>query len=297
KAIHRRGMDGEVVRGDDAKFERADGSIQWLCWAMHPWKTADDSIGGIVIFSEDITERKRAEQERETLLQEIQHSREQLQVLSRQLIEAQENERRHIARELHDEVGQVMLAVKTNLETIQFAPEPATLNEHLTESVSSVNRALEQIRTLALNLRPSLLDDFGLVPTLEWFLERQARGAQHKINFHSDLPEMRLPAIIETTGFRVVQAALTNVARHAQARRVDVTLRWISAMRELELCVRDDGVGFDVPAALARARHGESLGLLGMQERVRLAGGAIAIDSTPGQGTEVRARFPIKDEG
>ncbi len=245
----------------------------------------------------DITERKRAEQERETLLQEIQHSREQLQVLSRQLIEAQENERRNIARELHDEVGQVMLAVKTNLETIQFAPEPATLNARLAESVGIVDRALEQLRVLALNLRPSLLDDFGLAPALEWFLERQARGAHFKIIFHSDLPEMRLPAIIETTGFRVVQAALANVARHAQAKRVDVTLCWMPAARELELRVRDDGIGFDVPAALARARHGASLGLLGMQERVRLAGGAIAIESTPGQGTEICARFPIKDEG
>ncbi len=252
-----------------------------------------DAIGkvtGFVSMNRDITARKRVEQQ-------LAASAAQLRALSRRLVKTQETERRSIARELHDEVGQVILAVKTNLETMQLIQEPETLNERLAASINIVSRALEQIRALALNLRPSLLDDFGLMTTLEWYLERQAKDAPFKINFQTDLPDKRFPPDIETNCFRVTQAALTNITRHAQATQAEVTLRLIPDAQVLELSVRDDGVGFDVPAALERARHGESLGLLGMQERVQLIGGQIAIESAPGRGTEIRARVPIKAEG
>jgi signal transduction histidine kinase len=108
---------------------------------------------------------------------------------------------------------------------------------------------------------------------------------------------MRFSPDIETSCFRVAQAALTNITRHAQATQVDVTLRRLPATQILELTVRDNGVGFDVPIALERARHGESLGLLGIQERIQLIGGQIAIESMPGSGTEICARVPIKAEG
>jgi PAS domain S-box-containing protein len=228
------------------------------------------------------------------MFEQVQAGHEQLHTLSRRLLEVQEVERRFLARELHDEIGQVMLAIKTNLETMQLASKSVKLKARLADSAAIVSRALEQIRTLALDLRPSLLDDFGLMPTLEWYLERQAMDAPFEINFQTDLPDMRFSPDIEASCFRVTQAAMTNIARHAQATQVDVTLRWLPATQILELSVRDNGIGFDVSAALEHARQGESLGLLGMQERVQLIGGQLAIESAPGRGTEIRARVPIK---
>jgi PAS domain S-box-containing protein len=251
----------------------------------------------------DITERKRAEQEHERLFQEAQRAHEQLETLSRRLMDAQENDRRELARELHDEIGQVLTAVKTNLQAIRLSPEPETLQARLEESSDIVAQALEQIRALALDLRPSLLDDFGLVATIEWYLESQARRSGFRAEFHAEPPEMQLPPTLETTCFRVAQATLTNIERHARATEVQVTLRRTSETLEnsevsntLELVVRDNGIGFDVPAALERAARGASLGLPGMRERVRLAGGDIRVESAPSGGTEIRARFPIRDE-
>jgi two-component system sensor histidine kinase UhpB len=247
---------------------------------------------------QDITDRKRAEQERERLFQEVQSAHGQLQTLSRHLMDAQENERRQIARELHDEIGQVLTAIKTNLQAIQLAPEPATLQARLEESGTIVDHALEQIRTLALDLRPSLLDDFGLESALEWYLARQGRRAGFVAEFSAALPETRLPSALESTCFRVVQAAVTNAERYAHATKVQVLLRAIAPIEsdgitKLELVVRDDGVGFDVSTAMERSMRGASLGLVGMQERVRLAGGEITIESVHGQGTEIRAQFPL----
>ncbi|MDR3576076.1 MAG: PAS domain S-box protein [Anaerolineaceae bacterium] len=240
----------------------------------------------IVIVHENITDRKQAELK-------VAEYTAQLHSLSQRQNDSQEIERRNIARELHDEVGQVMTAVKTNLETIKLSPDTETLNAQLGESIRIVDRALDQIRTLALNLRPSLLDDFGLEPTLEWYLERLAKSAPYKINFISDLSEIRLPSDVETTCFRVIQVAMTNVSRHSHATQVNVSLRWYPKSTKVKLSVRDNGIGFDVVSALERARHGESLGLLGMQERVHLVGGQIEFKSTPGRGTKVNVKIQV----
>lgn len=215
-----------------------------------------------------------------------------LHELSRQVLQAQEVERRAIARELHDEIGQVLTAVSTNLQTIQLSSDAATLAERLNESVGLVDEALRQIRDLSLDLRPSMLDDFGLVPALEWFVDRQAQRSGFSAELAVEPAELRMPPNLETTVFRVAQIALTNVARHAQATHVCVALRQDAA--ELELLIRDDGIGFDVAAALERASRGATFGLLSMQERVRLVGGTLEIESTPGMGTEIRVRLPVE---
>ncbi len=225
------------------------------------------------------------------LFDQVRAGRERSQMLSQQLMEAQEMERRHLARELHDEIGQALTAVKINLQAVQRSAGGSAGLPRLEESVSIVDRALQQVRNLSLDLRPSLLDDLGLVAALRWYLDRQAQRAGFAVEFVADPPGIRASPSLETACFRVAQEALTNVVRHAQAKKVRVELRQRDP--ELHLVINDDGVGFEVAAARQRAIRGGSLGLLGMQERVLLIRGRIDIKSEPGHGTSIHACFPL----
>jgi len=252
-----------------------DDHIRYALVSKFPILDAQGAPTLIAGASIDITERKQAE--------------EQLQAFSQRLIQAQEDERRLIARELHDETGQALTALKFNLQSAQRtigAAVPA-----LDESVAMADTILQQVRELSLDLRPSLLDDLGLYAALRWYMDRQAQHAGWKTQFSSDHNEQRLPADIQTVGFRVAQQALVNVLRHAGAKRVWLDVR--QQDNELQLVLRDDGVGFDVAAARQRARGGHTLGLLGMQERVTLVDGRLDIRSAPGSGTEVRVHLPV----
>jgi PAS domain S-box-containing protein len=233
----------------------------------------------------NITERKQAEAKRK----EYSHK---LQVLSRRLVEAQETERRNIARELHDEIGQALTVIQLNLQVMLQAPDTKALAPRLNESLKVVERVLEQVQDISLDLRPSILDDLGLEPALRWYTDRQAALVELKVGFHADPLEQRLDPMIETECFRVAQEALTNVVRHARAKAVTVELRQEDG--QLHLCVRDDGIGFDVAAIRKKAVRGASLGLLSMEERAVLAGGRLEFLSVPGRGTEVHAWFPLK---
>ena len=225
------------------------------------------------------------------LFEQVRNNQRRLESLSRQLVEAQENERRALAQELHDQVGQSLTAVKLNLQTLQRVAEDAGIADELSSSVEITDRALQRIRNLSLNLRPTVLDDFGLEAALEWHLERQAIWFDLDISLTCDLPEERLSPELETTSFRITQSALTNAARHADADHVQVNVG-VEA-KTLVLSVEDDGVGFDVQAAMQRASQGGSLGLLSMQDRAEQLGGRLIIRSKPGEGTEVQARLPL----
>ena len=209
------------------------------------------------------------------------------------LLEVQEAERRAVARELHDGFGQVLTALRLSVQaTIRVPPERRA--EVGAESLALVDQAMAQVRELAVSLRPAVLDDLGLAAALTSDLGRQARLAG--LSLRLDLPDgqPRLPARIETASFRVAQEAFTNVARHAQAGEVVVTLT--RSPEAAEISIADDGKGFDLEAARARAKAGASLGLLSMEERVSLAGGALEIASAAGKGTTVRARFSLLAE-
>ncbi len=213
-----------------------------------------------------------------------------LQRLSRNVLEAQENERRAVARELHDELGQSLQAIKINLQTAQRFPQEAATR--LVESIGLVDHTIQQVRTLSVDLRPSLLDDLGLVAALEWYIERQAKQVGFVGHLRVEPRDLRLNPTVETACFRIVQEALTNVARHAKATQV-----WIELQQhgdELHLAIRDDGVGCDVRAMQERALQGNSFGLLGMRERAELAGGTFTMQSAPAQGTEIRLCFPLQ---
>lgn len=217
---------------------------------------------------------------------ELARANERLQALSRRQLEVQENERRRIARELHDEIGQLLTAITLNLQLCLKLPGVAPVSGRLEESIELVQRVSQRVRDLSLDLHPPLLDQVGLIAAVRWHVQREAERAGLVASVTTDELESRLDSRIEIACFRVVQEACTNIVRHARALTVGVELRRDAT--SLELTVRDDGVGFDV----AGSRYRASLGLLGMEERVTLAGGRLEIESTPGRGTLVRARFP-----
>jgi signal transduction histidine kinase len=246
---------------------------------------SDDELGQLTLAFDQMAQ---ALEQRE---QERQKASQKLQLLSHRLVEVQETERRQIARELHDEIGQSLTAAEMNLQAALQSPHAASLGKRLADSIEAVERVLEQVHDLSLNLRPSMLDDLGLEPALRWYTHRQAALTGMRAEFRSEPLEERLDSMIETGCFRVAQEALTNVVRHARAQAVSVELTHRDG--HLHLSVRDDGVGFDVGLLRDKAVHGASLGLLSMEERTSLAGGGLQFSSAPGCGTEVHAWFPL----
>ena len=233
---------------------------------------------GIQGTARDITERRRAQ--------------EAFRTFSQRLIEVQEAERQHIARELHDEIGQVLTAVRINLVSVQSSCQTDACRPQVDESIAIVDEALSRVRELSLELRPSLLDDLGLASALRWYVDRYAQRtgivAEVVNGFEGN---GRLPRDLETVCFRIAQEALTNVARHAQAKHVYVELRHRS--RKLLLTIRDDGVGFNAEQVMNNASSDSALGLRGMRERAHAVRGVIEINSTLNAGTLVFASFPL----
>jgi signal transduction histidine kinase len=213
-------------------------------------------------------------------------SQERYRSLARRLLEQQEHDRGALARELHDQLGQSLVAILLDLHAIKGELPPAS-QARVPESIQTIKKMIEQVQTLAFELRPSMLDEFGLVEALRHLVTRHGERAGVRTSFTATPADARAPVEIETASYRIVQEALSNVARHARASQVDVTLT--AEGGAFEVSVRDDGVGFDVE----RQRNG--LGLVGMGERADFAGGRLDIESAPGAGTTLRARFPRAD--
>jgi signal transduction histidine kinase len=214
-----------------------------------------------------------------------------LRDLSSQLISAQEQERRDIAREL-DETGQSLTVIRMDLmEMLHGAERPAA---RIPDCIAVADAAVAQIRAIVLNLRPTMLDDLGLVDALEWSLEQQAKAAGWKASLEGSGIQEEMPADIRTACFRIAQEALSNAARHAHASEVKLHLKMMGS--SLELTVSDNGAGFDLEryrSAEERKRH---FGLMSMEERASLVGGSLDVETSPGCGTRIRASFPMPVE-
>lgn len=217
-----------------------------------------------------------------------------LQMFSRQLIEAQEDERRRIARELHDQIGQVLTAVKMNLYSAQKGSRASEVSSYIKDNIEAVDEALRLVRDLSVDLRPPVLDDFGLVTALRWYVDRYTKRTGLDVDMVIELLDEneRFFRELETACFRIAQEALTNIVRHAQASHV--LLQLMKDENVLLLSVRDNGVGFDVESLRKRAPRAATLGLISMQERAHAAGGTIEIDSVISKGTEVRFRLNLE---
>ncbi len=211
----------------------------------------------------------------------------QLRELSQKLVQAQEAERKRLSLELHDQVGQMLTALRMEIANLgRISPDdPALFREHLSQAKQMAEGAMKTVRDLAMGLRPSMLDDLGLGPAIEWQSREFSRVSGIPVDVSIEGRLTRLTDEQKTGLFRVVQESLTNVLRHARAKRVSVTLK--ESSDRLVLLVSDDGRGIDP----GRPRRG--LGLLGMEERVRELGGAFSVHSAPGGGTTVRAEIPL----
>jgi signal transduction histidine kinase len=211
----------------------------------------------------------------------------QMRQLSQQLVKAQEDERRKLSRELHDHVGQMLTALRMELGTAERArvAPGQTFARSMAECKRLAQTMLRTVRDLAMGLRPSMLDDFGLQPALEWLVRDFARRANLRVDLVVEGELERLPDHHRTCIYRVVQEALTNCARHARASCITVTV--VERSAAIELAVTDDGVGFET--SIPRS----GLGLLGLDERVRELSGTLAITSAPGRGTTLRVKMPV----
>jgi signal transduction histidine kinase len=296
---HRRALEGEsvafeltaaVARKSQGEFIKATS-----LWQLEPLRDNEGTIVGALGIIVDISAERQAQAENRLLLEEVRESRERLKKLSRWLLDIQESERRSIARELHDEIGQALTLVKLQLQLVRDDADPDTKSEQrsrLAECVSTVNDALRQVRDLSLSLRPSLLDHLGLPATLRWYVARIGAAAGFTADVASDPPDIRLGTQVETICFRIAQEALTNVARHASATRVSIGVT--CSADHVVLTIRDNGCGFDVEGARRQALDGRSLGVIGMEERASLAGGCLSITSSDTDGTTVMATLPIQ---
>ena len=295
---------------DDAAFRDFlgnEGAVHYGAF-RHAKKSGEpidiDGVGHLVAWRgrparlvqiNDITERLRTQQTLERLNRELEVSHERLRALSRRLFEVQEEERKRLARDLHDDVGQALTALKIQLESIARPGGELTARSRIEDIVDTVQHTLERVRQLSLSLRPPQLDDLGLVPALRSHLDRQARVAGLHAHFEAEDAPQELAPDAETACFRVAQEAINNVLRHARARNLWVRL--FTAGGRLAISVRDDGRGFDLDSVRARAANGASLGLVGMEERMALAGGSFELRSSPGQGTVLLATFPLAAAG
>ena len=241
-----------------------------------------DMILGMIM---DITMRKR-------LFEQVQVSKGHLQSLSRRLMEVQEADRRFLASELHDQVGQNLTALSINLDIIrgQFSKTlDKNIIDRLEDSMELVEETIERLRNVMAGLRPPVLDDYGLTVALRWYTERFSERTGVAAILQERELSPRLPLVVETELFRIVQEVLTNVSKHANAKHVIITLERMDGV--VQLAVSDDGVGFDL-SVLRKLKKQPRWGLITMEERAKAVGGNVNVKSEPGKGTRIIVQVP-----
>ncbi len=208
-----------------------------------------------------------------------------------QILHAQEQERKRIARELHDETSQVLTSLLISLAMLEESLTSDTGRSRIADTRALAHQALRAVRNLSIDLRPSALDDLGLLPALRWYIKEYQQKCDIEVDFSATGLKERLPAEMETAIYRIIQESLTNTAKHAHARKARVTLVECDAV--ITVSIADDGAGFDAPAVLRMPWQDRGLGLGGMMERASLLNGSVDIDSEPHHGTTINVRIPV----
>jgi len=278
-------LTGQVEQLVTANFERQGAQItnaDQQLRASLGWISAAALLLGIGISAITLLHTTRLERQSETAESELRR-------LSGQLRTTQEQERKNLSRELHDQVGQMLTGLRMELGFISRSVSDAEGSLRLATARGTVEQVLRSVRDIAMLLRPSMLDDLGLTPALAWLCREMSRSSGIEIQMEVDEEANGLPDAHRTCLYRIVQEALTNASLHSQARKIQVTLRtsgaWVSGT------VTDDGRGFETGSGAHKG-----LGLVGMQERVRELGGSIRIVSSLGRGTRVEIRLPRQPE-
>jgi PAS domain S-box-containing protein len=276
-----------TIRQKEFEMIRRDGSRFWMLLTARVEKEPK----GKFIYYEgttiDITERIWA-------IEELGRNQDRLRELTARLMYAQESERKKISMELHDEIGQALTAVKINLVEIQKeipSDIRSDVGARLIETDAIIENMLEQIHQMALDLRPALLDDLGLIPTLRWYTKHFKTRTGLDVRLDTGRPTARLLADQETAVYRIVQEALTNIAKHADATLVRIRMRW--KRQAFILSIKDDGKGFDVKTQ-KNNKNRTGMGLIGIRERAASLNGVMVIDSILGQGTSLSISFPYQ---
>ena len=275
KDVHRRGLQGETLRAEEDRWDGQDGP-HWARWEVRPWKTPEGTVGGILILAENITRRKLAE--------------EALSQVSRRLIQAQEQERNRIGRDLHDDIVQRLALLALELQQMKQAPpdSPVEVSRRLHELWKQMSEISTDVQALSHELHSSKLEYLGIVAAMRGFCKEFGEQQKMEIEFKShDLPSPLPTPEISLSLFRVLQEALHNASKHSGVRHFDVQL-W-GKPGEIHLAVSDSGVGFDTQAT--RERPG--IGLTSMQERLKLVNGELSVESKPKRGTTIHARVPL----
>lgn len=284
--------EGKIWKGEVCNKAK-DGTMYWVDTTIFPFLNEKSEPFEYIAIRTDITERKKKELELHSAHELLQRSYEEIRQLASHLQDVREEERAGIAREIHDELGQQLTGIKMDLSWIAMAivKEESELQEKVSGTLDLLNTTIKTVRRIATDLRPSILDDLGLIAALEWQgMEFEKRSGIHT-EFISAIQEFNSSPAIAIGIFRICQESLTNIARHAEARNVILILEE-NKDRSLLLKIEDDGKGFE-PGKVGSKK---TLGLLGMKERTLMMGGSFEISSKPGKGTHLRVTIPSVDQ-
>ncbi len=322
KESHRKGLSGQVVRATEEKYLKTDGTVHWIHWEVYPWYDVNEEVAGIVIFTEDITDRKVAEeqlqksktelesrveqrtmqlskmifklekeiQERELAESNLQNKQRELRDLTSKLQLAEETERRRIAQDLHDSIGQILAFSARELKYFQKKPDQLS-PERLKEVTDQLDKAITQSRTLSFDLSPSILYDLGFEIAVEDLAEKMCKKQGVNFKFENYDALKPLKEEVKILLYRSVRELLINIMKHANATLVTISI--LRSSSEIYIKIEDDGKGFDLAEIESDPKKRKGFGLLSIRERLDHLGGTMKLDSQPGKGAKTVLIAPL----
>jgi PAS domain S-box-containing protein len=285
--LRQRCRSGEEVRNWEGMRQNQKGQVFAVLLTAFPLLDDSGKIVSVATIAKDITVRKQMERQ-------LEKSQQYLQKLSRKSIEILENDRRTTAKELHDSIGASLAAIKFRVEGIveEIVHQPQAAAASLGETIGFLQAAIKETKQISANLRPTILDDLGLLSTISWFMRQFAEQFGHiHLNPNVEVRETDIPETCKIVIYRVLQECLHNAAKHSEATEIFISLK--SDAQRIILEVNDNGCGFDVQQTLSRQDFLSGFGLASMKERAEIVGGSLTIDSSPGKGTQVKTILPL----